>query len=140
MRIFVLTATYKLRVSRKSHLHDHPTSGWAYRVVVLNTFSDGFLYSTSADLTGLSFLTILCWYSTLGHDLCLHQKVYALHSPFVWRRNPTKTLSFLPGFMLSSPPYAQSFLRKPSFLVSADFFPWFLNPSNCLVFLELFSC
>jgi hypothetical protein len=24
MRIFILTATYKLRVSRKSHLHDHP--------------------------------------------------------------------------------------------------------------------
>jgi hypothetical protein len=26
MRIFVLTATYELRVSRKSHLRDHPTS------------------------------------------------------------------------------------------------------------------
>jgi hypothetical protein len=25
MRIFVLTATYELRVSRKSHLRDHPT-------------------------------------------------------------------------------------------------------------------
>ncbi len=24
MRIFVLTATYELRVSRKSHLRDHP--------------------------------------------------------------------------------------------------------------------
>jgi hypothetical protein len=24
MRIFVLTATYKLRISRKSHLRDHP--------------------------------------------------------------------------------------------------------------------
>jgi hypothetical protein len=28
MRIFVLTANYKLRVSRKSHLRDHPTYGW----------------------------------------------------------------------------------------------------------------
>ncbi len=26
MRIFVLTATYELRVSRKSHLRDHPTA------------------------------------------------------------------------------------------------------------------
>jgi hypothetical protein len=26
MRIFVLTATHDLRVSRKSHLRDHPTS------------------------------------------------------------------------------------------------------------------
>jgi hypothetical protein len=25
MRIFVLTAAYELRVSRKSHLRDHPT-------------------------------------------------------------------------------------------------------------------
>jgi|LakMenE18May11ns_1017448.scaffolds.fasta_scaffold9091994_1 hypothetical protein len=25
MRIFVLTATYELRVSRKNHLRDHPT-------------------------------------------------------------------------------------------------------------------
>jgi hypothetical protein len=25
MRIFVFTATYELRVSRKSHLRDHPT-------------------------------------------------------------------------------------------------------------------
>jgi hypothetical protein len=27
MRIVVLTATYELRVSRKSHLRDHPTPG-----------------------------------------------------------------------------------------------------------------
>jgi hypothetical protein len=27
MRIFVLTANYELRVSRKSHLRDHPTDG-----------------------------------------------------------------------------------------------------------------
>jgi len=49
-----------------------------------------------------------------------------------WRRNPTQTLGFLlpwispwffVGFLLSPPPYAQSFLRKPSFLVLADFFP-----------------
>jgi hypothetical protein len=26
MRIFVLTATYELRVSRKNHLRDHPSS------------------------------------------------------------------------------------------------------------------
>ncbi len=53
---------------------------------------------------------------------------------FFWRRNPTKTIGFLLpwispwffiGFLLSPPPYAQSFLRKPSFLVLADFFPWF---------------
>jgi hypothetical protein len=38
---------------------------------------------------------------------------------------------FFVGFLLSPPPYAQLFLRKPSFLVLADFFPWFfLNPSN----------
>ncbi len=29
MRIFVLTATYELRVSRKSRLRDHPTPGSA---------------------------------------------------------------------------------------------------------------
>jgi hypothetical protein len=32
MGIFVLTATYELRVSRKSHLRDHPSGkvgGWA---------------------------------------------------------------------------------------------------------------
>jgi hypothetical protein len=27
------------------------------------------------------------------------------------------------GFLLSPPPYAHTFLRKPSFLVLADFFP-----------------
>ncbi len=30
MRIFVLTATYELRVNRKSHLRDHPTSKSAF--------------------------------------------------------------------------------------------------------------
>jgi hypothetical protein len=29
---------------------------------------------------------------------------------------------FFVGFLLSPPPHAQSFLRKPSFLVLADFF------------------
>jgi hypothetical protein len=57
-----------------------------------------------------------------------------MHSPFFWRRNPTKTLGFLLpwispwfffGFLLSPPLYAQSFIRKPSFLVLAHFFPWF---------------
>ncbi len=67
-----------------------------------------------------------------------------MHSPFIWRRNPTKTLGFLlpwislwffAGFLLSPPPYAQSFLRKPSFLVLADFFPWFLKSKQLLGFL-----
>ncbi len=64
-------------------------------------------------------------------------------SPFFWRRNPTKTLGFLlpwfspwffVGFLLSPPPYAQSFLRKPSFLVLADFFPWFFKSKRLLGF------
>jgi hypothetical protein len=67
-----------------------------------------------------------------------------LYSPFFWRRNPTKTLGFLLpwispciffGFLLSYPPYAQSFLRKPSFLVLADFFPWFFKSKQLLGFL-----
>jgi hypothetical protein len=67
-----------------------------------------------------------------------------MHSSFFWRRNPTKTLGFLlpwispwmfVGFLLSSPPYAQSFLRKPSFLVLADFFPWFFRSNKLLGFL-----
>jgi hypothetical protein len=67
-----------------------------------------------------------------------------MHSPFIWRRNPTKTLDFLLpwispwffiGFLLSPPPYAQSFLRKPSFLVLADIFPWFLKSKQLLGFL-----
>jgi hypothetical protein len=61
-----------------------------------------------------------------------------------WRRNPTQTLGFLlpwispwffVGFLLSPPPYAQSFLRKPSFLVLADFFPWFFKSKQLLGFL-----
>jgi hypothetical protein len=62
---------------------------------------------------------------------------------FLWRRNPTKTLGFLlpwisprafVGFLLSPPPYAQ-FPRKPSVLVLADFFPWFLKSKQLLGFL-----
>jgi hypothetical protein len=70
------------------------------------------------------------------------QRVYA--KSFFWRRNPTKTRGFLlpwispwifVGFLLISPPYAQSFLRKPSFLVLPDFFPWFLKSKQLLGFL-----
>jgi hypothetical protein len=59
-----------------------------------------------------------------------------MHSPFFWRRNPTKTLGFLlpwistwffVRFLLSPPPYAQWFLRKLSFLVLADFFSLFFK-------------
>ncbi len=67
-----------------------------------------------------------------------------MHSPFFWRRNPTKTLGFLlpwfspwffVGFLLSPPPCAQSFPRKPSVLVLADFFRWFLKFKQLLGFL-----
>jgi hypothetical protein len=67
-----------------------------------------------------------------------------MHSPFFWRRNPTKTLGFLlpwfspwffVGFLLSPPPCAQSVPRKPSVLVLADFFPWFLKSKQLLCFL-----
>jgi hypothetical protein len=34
---------------------------------------------------------------------------------------------FFVGFLLSHPPYAQSFPRKPWLLVLAGFFPWFLK-------------
>ncbi len=47
-----------------------------------------------------------------------------MHSPF-----------FGAEFLLSPPPYAQSFLRKPSFLVFADFFPWFFKSKRLLGFL-----
>jgi hypothetical protein len=62
-----------------------------------------------------------------------------MHSPFIWRRNPTKlpwiSPWFFVGFLLSPPPYAQSFLRNPSFLVLADFFPWFFKSKQLLAFL-----
>ncbi len=54
----------------------------------------------------------------------IHLRVYA--QSFIWHRNQTKTLGFLLplispwffiGFLLSLPPYALWFLRKPSFLV-----------------------
>jgi hypothetical protein len=35
-------------------------------------------------------------------------------------------------FFAFFPPYAQSFLRKPSFLVLADFFPWFFKSKQLL--------
>jgi hypothetical protein len=40
MRIFVLTATYELRGSRKSHLRDHPTSSMDVQCVSLSTTSN----------------------------------------------------------------------------------------------------
>jgi hypothetical protein len=67
-----------------------------------------------------------------------------MRSPFFWRRKSTITLGFLlpwisplifVGFLLSSPPYAWSFLRKPSFLVLVDFFPWFFKSKQLLGFL-----
>jgi hypothetical protein len=39
------------------------------------------------------------------------------------------------GFLLSPLPYAQSFLRKPIFVVLADFFPWFFKSKQLLGFL-----
>ncbi len=35
MRIFVLAATYELRVSRKSHLRDHPSHKMAWQILDL---------------------------------------------------------------------------------------------------------
>jgi hypothetical protein len=67
-----------------------------------------------------------------------------MHSLLFWRRNPTKTLGFLLPwisswffvcFLLSPPPYAQSFQRKPSFIVLADFFPWLFKSKQLLGFL-----
>jgi hypothetical protein len=68
-----------------------------------------------------------------------------MHNSFFWRRNPTKTLGFLlpwispwlfVGFLLSPLPYAQSFPRKLSVLVLADFFPWFFKSKQLLGFLR----
>jgi hypothetical protein len=67
-----------------------------------------------------------------------------MHSPFFGAEIQPKTLGFLlpwispwffVGFLLSPPPIAQSFLRKPSFLVLADFFRWFLKTKQLLGFL-----
>jgi hypothetical protein len=41
----------------------------------------------------------------------------------------------LVGFLLSPLPYAQAFLRKPSFLVLVDFFHWFFKSKQLLGFL-----
>jgi hypothetical protein len=46
----------------------------------------------------------------------LLQMVYA--QSFFWCRNPV---------LLSPPPYVLKFLRKPSFFVLANFFPWCLK-------------
>jgi hypothetical protein len=73
-----------------------------------------------------------------------HSRLRVYAQSFFWRRNPIKTLGFmLPwifpwffvGFLLSPPPYAHSFLRKPSFLILVDFFPWFLKSKQLLGFL-----
>ncbi len=43
MRIFVLKATYELRVSRKSHLRDHPNERTPYHIHTGDSFlSQGF--------------------------------------------------------------------------------------------------
>ncbi len=68
------------------------------------------------------------------------------------RINPNKRLGFLNtwfsspillDFLLSPQPYSQSFIRNPSVCVFRIFFVQFLsnfiNPSKCLVFLELFK-
>jgi hypothetical protein len=73
--------------------------------------------------------------AALGGGFCVESRE-GMHSPFFWRRNPTKTLGFLlpwispwffVGFLLSPPP--------KSFLVLADFFPWFFKSKQLLGFL-----
>jgi hypothetical protein len=44
MRIFVLTATYELRESRKSHLRDHPIPG-----VGANSLAGGWVRGPNSD-------------------------------------------------------------------------------------------
>ncbi len=84
---------------------------------------------------------------TLGFLLPWFPPWEGMHSYFFWRRNPTKTLGFLlpwispwffVGFLLSPPPCAQSFPRKPSFLVLADFFPSFFKSKQLLGFLGVY--
>jgi hypothetical protein len=68
-----------------------------------------------------------------------------MHSPFFGAEIQPKHLvfcylGFLPGFSLvfcclPHPMHAQSFLRKPSVLVLADFFPWFFKSKQLLGFL-----
>ncbi len=70
-----------------------------------------------------------------------NQRVYA-QSFFLAQKSNQKLGFLLPwispwffvGFLLSPPPYAQSFLRKPSFLVFS-FFPWFFKSKHLLGFL-----
>ncbi len=75
MRIFVLTATYELRVSRKSHLRNHPTAqspamgaknqvgiGSSYRPASLcslaSQFHTRFLELIPRPVAGLKFPTL----------------------------------------------------------------------------------
>jgi hypothetical protein len=54
------------------------------------------------------------------------------------KNNCAYPLWFFVGFLLSLPPdahIAQSFLRKPCFLVLEDFFPWFFKSKKLLGFL-----
>jgi hypothetical protein len=64
MLIFVLTATYELRVSRKNHLRDHPTSDFPLNVLFflryLSLFSFlSFLINLLYPLPFLSFSALL---------------------------------------------------------------------------------
>jgi hypothetical protein len=60
-----------------------------------------------------------------------------MQSPFLAQKSNQNTWFFI-GFLLSPPPYAQSFLRKPSFLVLADIFPLFFKSRQLLGFLGVF--
>jgi hypothetical protein len=64
MRIFVLTATYELRVSRKSHLRDHPNCdffenlSFSVRVFFLHPFvvhRDQAIAGLKDEISALSF-------------------------------------------------------------------------------------
>jgi hypothetical protein len=46
MRIFVLTATYELRVSRKSHLRDHPMRNLVGPLVYISHYSEIYRFDT----------------------------------------------------------------------------------------------
>ncbi len=72
---------------------------------------------------------------------------WCIHIIFYWRRNPTKTLGFLlpwisPGFgfdFLLSPALCIVVSKKTKVSCFGGFFPWFLKPSNSLVFVELLT-
>jgi hypothetical protein len=62
-----------------------------------------------------------CAYFRLTIVQVYREGMLLMHSSFLWRRNPTKTLGFLlpwispwffVGFLLSPPPYAQSVSKK----------------------------